>query len=131
MFKTPREHKEELIASFTLLFAAFFILLLLGSVVFYVFEDWTYLQALHFATISLTSRGFSDVTPQHWFSIIFSVFYLIIGVAILIASLSNLIAFYTAYYQSDVGKRINKIKNDWLNKKKKPTQWITLNLKNK
>ncbi len=128
MYKTPRENKQELVATLALLLGAFFILLLLGSVVFYIFEDWTYLESLYFATISLTARGFSPSVPQHWFSIVFSVFYLLIGVAILLASLSNLIAFYTAYYQTHVTKRFKKLKQSW-SKKKKPHKWVSLIIK--
>ena len=125
MYKTPREHKKELLTTLALLFGAFFILLLLGSVVFHIFEDWSYLESLYFATISLTGRGFSSTVPTHWFSIIFSVFYLVIGVAILIASLSNLIGFYAAHYQGSVEKKIDIFK-DRLRKKKKPRTWLTL-----
>ena len=128
MYKTPRQNKEELIASLTMLFGGFFLLLMIGSIVFYIFEDWTYLESLYFATISLTARGFSASVPTHWVSILFSIVYLIIGVAILIAGLSNLIGFYTAYYQSDMQKKFHKIKELW-KKKKKPAKWISLNLK--
>lgn len=128
MYKTAREHKKDLLTSLALLFGGFFILLILGSIVFYIFEPWSYMESLYFATISLTSRGYSSVVPTHWFSILFSVFYLLIGVAILIASLSNLIAFYTAYYQSQVTKKFDIFKES-LKKKKKPSNWIRLDSK--
>lgn len=128
MYKTPREHKKELFTSLMLLFGAFFIMLLLGSLVFHIFEDWSYLESLYFATISLTSRGFSSQVPTHWFSIIFSVFYLIIGVSILIAGLSNIIGFYTAHYQENVSKKFDALKGRLI-KKKKPTKWFVLNKK--
>ena len=125
MFKTPRENKKELLSSLSLLFGAFFILLILGSIVFHLFEHWSYMDSLYFATISLTGRGFSSTVPHHWFSIIFSVFYLVIGVAILITSLSKLIAFYTVHYEGPVTKTIKSLKNKF-SKKKKPQKWIVI-----
>lgn len=109
MWQTPKERQDELFRRLTILFFLIFILLGIGTVVYHLTEGWSYLESLYFSTISLTTRGYSDVRPTHVSSILFSVFYLIIGVAVLIYGLSTMLAFYTSFYQPRIESRLHHI----------------------
>src|SRR3989338_9099919 len=109
MFKTFREQKEELGQQLVILIIVIFILLFIGTIVYHFSEKWSYIDSLYFATISLTSRGYSELHPTKWFSVLFSVFYLLIGVGVIVYALSQLVAFYTSIYQKVIHHKINTI----------------------
>lgn len=132
MYKTPREAKREAQIQILVILSAVIVLMFIGAIVFSIFEDWTFLEALHYATISLTGRGFSSVVPTHWFSIVFSIIYLIVGVSLLIAGISATINFYSTHYQQQVSRSADhiwgKVKESKLIKpeSKKKEKWIVL-----
>jgi len=124
MYFTPSEKKKELALRLLILGGMVSLVLTSGTFVYHFSEDWSYLDSLYFATISLTSRGYSDLRPTNWFSVLFSVFYLLVGVSVLIYSLSTLISYYTSYYQDRINAAVKKFTS-----KKKPKKWVVLNHK--
>ena len=80
------------------------LLLTIGTLVYHFTERWSYIDSLYFSTISLTTRGFSDMHPSHWFSVLFTVLYLFMGVGIIIYSLSSLVAYYVKFHQKNIEK---------------------------
>ena len=73
------DHKFRVIAS-----AAVFILLL-GMVVFHYVEGWSYLDALYYSLITLTTVGYGDFTPQTGLGKVLSMVYIIFGIGIILA----------------------------------------------
>ena len=59
--------------------------LLTGTVVYHFLEGWSYLDSVYFCTITLATVGYGDLTPTTPEAKIFTMFYVVNGVAILLA----------------------------------------------
>ena len=59
--------------------------LVLGTLVYHWFEGWSYLDALYFCVISLATIGYGDLPPTTPEAKIFTIIYVINGIAILLA----------------------------------------------
>lgn len=60
----------------------------IGTVFYHVTENLSFVDALYFSTITLTTIGYGDIVPTTDFGKIFTVFYVLIGIA-LIAGIAN------------------------------------------
>jgi len=58
--------------------------LALGTLVYHRFEGWSYLDSLYFCVISLATVGYGDLTPTTPGTKIFTMVYIINGIAILL-----------------------------------------------
>lgn len=65
------------------LWAAFTIIV--GSVLFHWLEGWSWLDAVYFSVITLTTVGYGDLTPTHPLSKLLVIFYVINGIVVLLA----------------------------------------------
>lgn len=63
-------------------------ILLMGTVFYSSVEHLRWLNALYFSVITLTTVGYGDFAPQTDTGKIFTMFYLIIGIGILLAFIS-------------------------------------------
>ncbi len=126
MYKTDNETKRELFHRLIIIFIAVGVLLFIGTMVYHFAEGWSIAESLYYSTVSLTSRGISDKVPTHWFTMLFSVLYLIIGVAVMLTALSSLVGYYTAFYQKGVENKVKGLVKQWKSKRKKPDKWIVL-----
>ncbi len=129
MYLTPREHRNRLIVRLIFILSVVGILLFIGTVTYHFSENWSFKDSLYFSVISLTSRGFSNLHPTNWFSVLFSVAYLLVGVAILLYALSNLIAYFVAYYETHIEKNIKGVFNKIKTSKDKKNKWVWLKTK--
>ena len=59
--------------------------LLFGTLVYHWLEGWSFLDSLYFCVISLATIGYGDLTPTTPEAKIFTIFYVINGIAILLA----------------------------------------------
>jgi voltage-gated potassium channel len=59
--------------------------LVLGTLVYHWLEGWSYLDALYFCVISLATIGYGDLAPTTPEAKIFTIIYVINGIAILLA----------------------------------------------
>ncbi|MCB8921215.1 MAG: two pore domain potassium channel family protein [Ardenticatenaceae bacterium] len=60
------------------------ILLLLAGMLFYhQIEEWSWLDALYFSLITLTTVGYGDFSPQTSAGKIFTMFYIVLGLGVL------------------------------------------------
>ncbi len=67
------------------------IVILLGGMVFYHFvEKLSWVDALYFCTITLTTVGYGDISPQSTIGKLFTVLYVFVGIGI-IATFANLL----------------------------------------
>lgn len=58
--------------------------LLGGTFVYHWLEGWSYLDALYFCVVSLATVGYGDYTPETPVAKLFTIFYIINGIAILL-----------------------------------------------
>ena len=57
-------------------------LLAVGTVVYHYIEDWSWVDALYFSTVAVTTVGFGDITPSTDGSKLFTVVYVLAGISI-------------------------------------------------
>jgi hypothetical protein len=58
-------------------------LLGIGTVAYRFLEDWSWVDALYFSTVAVTTVGFGDLTPSTDGSKLFTVFYILSGISII------------------------------------------------
>lgn len=63
----------------------------IGSVAYHFIEGWNWLDSVYFSTITLTTIGYGDYTPTTNFGKLFTIFYVLIGVGIIAATLNILL----------------------------------------
>lgn len=61
------------------------VVLVIGTLVYHWLEGWSYLDALYFCVISLATIGYGDLTPTTPEAKMFTIIYVINGIAILLA----------------------------------------------
>jgi len=68
------------------------VLYLVVGVVFYsITEEWTPGEALYFTVVTMSTVGFGDFYPTHWYSRFFTVFFILFGICVVFAALAELI----------------------------------------
>lgn len=56
-----------------------------GSLVYHYVEGWSYLDCLYFSVVTLTTVGFGDITPQTDAGKAFTIFYIMVGVGVILS----------------------------------------------
>ncbi|MFK8100966.1 MAG: potassium channel family protein [Saprospiraceae bacterium] len=70
------------------------IILTLGTVAYHYLEEWTWVDSLYFSVITLTTIGYGDFTPQTVEGKIFTVFYIILGIGIILSFVNTVYAHF-------------------------------------
>ncbi len=60
-------------------------LLAIGAVFYHNVEGWSWLDALYFSVITLATVGFGDLSPETDVGKLFTIFYVLAGIGILVA----------------------------------------------
>ena len=66
-------------------------ILMIGTIFYHRVENFTWLDSIYFCVVTLTTVGYGDITPKTDSGKIFTIFYILIGVGIIAASLSYLV----------------------------------------
>jgi multisubunit Na+/H+ antiporter MnhB subunit len=69
-------------------FSALGILVVVGTICYHYMEGWTWITSLYFVVATLTTVGYGDVHPTNDLVRLFTVFYILIGVSIAVASIT-------------------------------------------
>lgn len=72
-----RRHADKLLGLAALL------LIIIGTVVYSAIEDWSWVDSLYFSVVAVTTVGFGDLSPTTDGSKLFTVLYVLTGVAII------------------------------------------------
>jgi hypothetical protein len=78
-----RRHADKLLALSAV------VLILVGTIVYSVVEDWSWVDSLYFSVVAITTVGFGDLTPSTDGSKLFTVFYVLSGISIISLWLSE------------------------------------------
>ena len=54
-----------------------------GTVAYHYLEGWSWVDSLYFSTVAVTTVGFGDLTPTSDLGKLFTVFYLLAGIAVI------------------------------------------------
>ena len=60
-----------------------------GTIFYWRFEDWSLVDSLYFSVITLTTVGYGDLSPTTTGTKVFTIFYVLTGLGILVALLSQ------------------------------------------
>lgn len=66
------------------------IILLIGTLSYHHLEGWGYIDSLYFSVITLTTVGYGDFSPQTNGGKIFTIFYIFIGLGMILSFLHTL-----------------------------------------
>ena len=75
--ETTRERMDRYLA------LAAMTLLAVGTVVYHLIEDWSWVDSFYFSVIAVTTVGFGDLSPDTDGAKLFTVFYVITGITII------------------------------------------------
>ena len=81
------------------------VLLGIGTLYYHNTEGWSYLDALYFSTMALTTIGFGDFAPTSNETKLFTIAYALIGIGIVVYISSSIITEYLLKQ----GKSIRKV----------------------
>lgn len=71
------------------------VILGIGSAVYHYLEGWTWIDAIYFCMITLTTIGYGDYSPQTDGGKIFTMFYIVIGLGMILSFINTIYHHYT------------------------------------
>ncbi len=100
--KTTKSESEALKFKWVVLTAV--TVIAIGTVFYHYFMPLKWLDAVYFSVITITTVGYGDIHPTNDITKIFTIFYVLIGVGIIAASLNIIV-------RTAAQRRIEKQKN--------------------
>jgi voltage-gated potassium channel Kch len=99
-FLKDKEYRDLLITSL--------VILAIGTVSYHYLEGWTWLDALYFSIITLTTIGYGDFSPVTQAGKLFTVIYILIGIGVILSFIQTVYHHYNRTRQ-DRRKRKNQM----------------------
>ena len=96
-FLKDEEYRDLLITTF--------IIITFGSIVFHYLEGWSWIDSIYFSVITLSTIGYGDFSPATDAGKIFTIFYIIIGIGIILSFLNALYHHYANIRFEKNGRR--------------------------
>lgn len=78
----------------------------LGTVVYHFVEGWRWIDSFYFCVITLTTVGYGDMTPQTDAGKLFTVFYILVGIGIILTFINAVYFHYDSLIKE--GKKENE-----------------------
>ena len=85
-FLKNREYRDLLITTS--------VVLSIGTISYHLLEGWSWLDSLYFSVITLTTVGYGDFSPQTDGGKIFTIIYIISGIAIILSFINTIYNHY-------------------------------------
>lgn len=70
------------------------VILIIGTIVYHEVEGWSWLDSLYFSVITLTTIGFGDFAPETSVGKIFTIFYIVIGLGMILGFINAVYEHY-------------------------------------
>ena len=80
------------------------VLVLTGTLFYWRFEDWSFIEALYFCVVTLTTVGYGDLSPTTDGTQIFTIVYILTGFGVLVALLTAVAQQYMTQ-KAESGRR--------------------------
>ncbi|MGB0850712.1 MAG: potassium channel family protein [Bacteroidia bacterium] len=98
-FLRDKEYREIL--------AIAFIIISLGTVAYHFLEGWSWVDSFYFSVVTLTTVGFGDFAPQTDAGKLFTVFYIIMGIGMILGFINALYDHYRDLSKANNGNNNN------------------------
>lgn len=72
------------------------VIIAFGSIMFHYLEGWTWIDSVYFSVITLTTVGYGDFSPQTDEGKIFAIFYIFIGIGIILSFINTVYNHYNS-----------------------------------
>ena len=70
-----------------------------GTIIYSHLEGWSFIDSLYFSTVTMTTIGYGDLTPTTPTSKLFTILFVLSGVAVMLYTLSTLGMYYLHYFE--------------------------------
>ncbi|MBM4446359.1 MAG: two pore domain potassium channel family protein [Chloroflexi bacterium] len=87
---------------------ALIMVIIMGTVTYRYFEGWTWIQCFYFSVSTFTTTGYGDLHPTSDACRLFTAFYILIGAAIALTSLSIIGTSYLKRREDRIVERRKK-----------------------
>ncbi|MEI7690256.1 MAG: potassium channel family protein [bacterium] len=104
MNKTDEE-KDQLWAGLIAASGAVISLLATGTIVYHYLEGWSWISALYFTVVTMATVGYGDLHPTTDLSRLFTIFFILFGVTIALASITFIGGQYLSRREAKVKRR--------------------------
>ena len=95
---------DKFLSAFVLIFA----LLVFGTFAYNIIEGWTYVDSLYFTAMTVTTVGYGDLVPSTDASKLFTVFFSLTGISIVLVIMVTIGGDYYKKERRAFGYRINQ-----------------------
>jgi len=70
------------------------VILLIGTLTYHFVEGWSFLDALYFSVVTLTTIGYGDFAPKTDFGKLFTIVYILLGIGIILGFINTVYSHY-------------------------------------
>jgi len=71
------------------------IIIALGGTMYHYLEGWSWIDSIYFSIITLTTIGYGDFSPQTDAGKLFTIFYILIGIGIILSFINTVYNHYS------------------------------------
>ena len=110
LLKVEEEEHRKFHRRLLYVFIIIMIVLFGGATFYHYIEGWRYLDAIYFSSYTITTVGYGDITPKTDVGKIFTIFYIFVGVGIVLYGLSLMASHFVEVREEFWLEKIKGIK---------------------